>query len=87
MLRSLIFHPVRLMAELSFEGRRILARDVTVESTVKGYDIGLDDVIYRPKNSDDDADPKEDEKINMDNSIDVLWKDFKANGKVVVSHY
>ena len=85
-LRSLIFHPLRLMAELSFEGRRILARDVSVDVTVKGYDIGLDDVYYRPNNKDDDADPKEDETIDVNKVLKVTWKDFKGHGKDVVSH-
>ena len=85
-LRSLIFHPLRLMAELSLEGRRILSRDVRLENTTKGYNIELDDTCYRANHKDDDADPKEDETIDVNKVLKVTWKDFKGHGKDVVSH-
>ena len=85
-LRSLIFHPLRLMAELSFEGQRILARDVRLENTTKGYNIELDDACYRANHKDDDTAPKKDEKVDADKVLKVTWKDFKGHGKVVVSH-
>ena len=73
------------MAELSFKGRRILARETHVQSSNKGYVLELHDVYYRPKNSDDDADPKPEEIMEIDGAIVVTWKDFKAHGKVVMS--